>query len=198
MIDAIAGTVARIGEDHVILETGGIAFRVFCPARALREFTDGEEAEAFIHLALRDDALQLYGFPTRYERDVFRQLLPVGQVGPKLALQILSTLPAQQLVAAIAAGDVESLTSVKGIGRKTAQRIVIDLRDKLSLGAASSEIPGGVPLSEAEVTALRALTSKSLGFSVRQARNALHHLRGEKLDTPELVRRALEILGSER
>jgi Holliday junction DNA helicase RuvA len=151
----------------------------------------------YIHLALRDDALQLYGFPTRYERDLFRQLLPVGQVGPKLALQILSTLPPDQLVGAIASGDVDGLTTVKGVGRKTAQRIVIDLRDKLSAGAIPTEVPGGLPLSDDEVTALRALTSKSLGFSVRQARNAIQRLRDEGLSAPELVRRALEILGSE-
>jgi Holliday junction DNA helicase RuvA len=197
MIDAITGTVSRIAQDHVILETGGIAFRVFCPTRGLAAFTLGEEAEAFIHLALRDDGLLLYGFPTRHERDVFRQLLPVGQVGPRLALQILSTLSPQQLVAAIASGDVDSLTAVKGVGRKTAQRIVIDLRDKLSLGDESSEIPGGMPLSETEVVALRALTSKSLGFSVRQARAAIQRHRGESLDATELVRRVLESLGSD-
>ncbi|UCF10211.1 MAG: Holliday junction branch migration protein RuvA [Candidatus Bipolaricaulota bacterium] len=197
MIDAVTGIVGRIGEDHVILETGGIAFHVFCPGRALPLLPPGEEREMFIHLALRDDALQLYGFPTRYERDVFRQLLPVGQVGPKLALQILSTMSPEQLVTAIAAGDVDALTTVKGVGRKTAQRIVIDLRDKLTSGAIPSEIPGGLPLSDDEVTALRALTSKSLGFSVRQARHAIQRLRDEKLSASELVRRALEILGSE-
>jgi Holliday junction DNA helicase RuvA len=197
MIDAITGTVTRLGEDHIVLEVGGIAFHVFCPARALRSVSPAEEAEVFIHLALRDDSLLLYGFPSRYERDLFRRLLPVGQVGPKLALQILSTLSPQQLVAAISSGDVDSLTTVKGVGRKTAQRIVIDLRDKLSAGAVPSDIPGGLPLSETEIMALRALTSKSLGFSVRQARTALQRLRGESLEAPELVRRALEILGSE-
>jgi len=197
LIDAIAGSVSRIGEDYVVLETGGIAFRVFCPVRTLRTFELGEECEVAIHLALRDDALLLYGFPDRHERDAFRLLLTVPQVGPKLALAILSTLPTDRLAAAVAAGDVDRLTEVKGVGRKTAQRIVIDLRDRLAAGAASSEIPGDLPLTDVETMALRALTSRSLGFSARQARHALQRLRGESLDVAELVRRALEMLGNE-
>ncbi len=194
MIDSITGRVVRIGTDHIVIETGGIAYRVFCPSRAIAEMSRGEEAVMYIHLVLRDDAINLYGFPTEAERELFRALLPVGQIGPKLALQLLSALPPEALVGAIASGDVERLTAVKGIGRKTAQRIVVELRDKLGGGfGAGIDLS---PLSQREELALRALTSKSLGFSPREARQALERLRGEDLSVEELVRRALEIIGS--
>ncbi len=194
MIDSITGRIVRIRADHVVIETGGIAYRVFCPTRALSELRRGEEAVIYVHLILRDDGIKLYGFQSETERELFRALLPVGQIGPKLALQLLSALPPQGLVGAIASGDVERLTAVKGIGRKTAQRIVVELRDKLG-GEFGGEIDLA-PLSQKEELALRALTSKSLGFSPREARQALERLRGEDLPVEELVRRALEIIGS--
>jgi len=119
----------------------------------------------------------------------------VGQVGPRLAIQILSALPVDAFVSAITRGDVDSLTAIKGIGRKTAERILVDLRDKV--GTATGE-GGRFLLSAEEETALRALTSKALGFSPREARMALERLRGEELPAEGLVRRALEILGTGR
>ncbi len=194
MIDSITGRIVRVRADHLVIETGGIAYRVFCPTRALADLHRGEEAVVYVHLILRDDGIKLYGFPTEVERELFRALLPVGQIGPKLALQLLSALPPGALVGAIASGDVERLTAVKGIGRKTAQRIVVELRDKL--GGEFGEEINLAPLSQKEALALRALTSKSLGFSPREARQALERLRGEDLPVEELVRRALEIIGS--
>ncbi len=194
MIDSITGRIIRVRADHLVIETGGIAYRVFCPTRTLSELHRGEEAVIYVHLILRDDGIKLYGFQNEQERELFRALLPVGQIGPKLALQLLSSLSPQALVGAIASGDVERLTAVKGIGKKTAQRIVVELRDKL--GGEFGEEINLAPLSQKEELALRALTSKSLGFSPREARQALERLRGEDLPVEELVRRALEIIGS--
>ena len=193
MIDSITGRVIRLGGDHLVIETGGIAYRVFCPTRTLTGYRPGEEEIVYVHLIVRDDAISLFGFSNFNEREIFRSLLPVGQVGPRLALQLLSTLSPQEFVEAVAAGDVERLTAVKGIGRKTAQRILIELRDKLTTDLGG--IPS-LPLSEKEETALRALTSKTLGFSAREARRALERLRGEDLPLEELIRRALEIVGT--
>jgi len=194
MIDSISGRVTRLGGDHLVIDTGGIAYRVFCPARIVAGYRPGEEIVSYTHLLIRDDAIHLFGFSSFEEREIFRSLLTVGQVGPKLGLQLLSTLTPEELVEAVSAGDVERLVTVKGVGRKTAQRIVIELRDRL----AGKALPGGISrsLSEREETALRALTSKSLGFSAREAREALERLRGEDLPVEELVRRALEIIGS--
>jgi len=194
MIDSITGRLVRIGGDHLVIETGGIAYRIFCPTRALSTFHSGEEAVVYVHLVVRDDAIHLFGFTTAEERRIFRSLLPVGQIGPRLAVQLLSTLSPEAFVEAVATGNVEQLVAVKGIGRKTAQRILVELRDKVSpelLGA-----PTVLPLSQKEETALRALTSKSLGFSHREARRALERLREEDLPLEELVRRALEIIGT--
>lgn len=193
MIDSISGEVVRVTADHVVIDTGGIAYQAFCPADTLRSLAQGHSALVYTHLIWREDAVQLFGFATTRERELFRQLLTVGQVGPRLALQLLSTLPPDAFIAAIAANDVERLTSVKGIGKKTAQRILIDLRDKV---ASSTDSQMGLLLTRDEETALQALTSKALGFSSREAREVLARLRGQSLSAEQLVRRALEILGS--
>jgi len=194
LIDSISGDVVRSGGDHVILETGGIAYHVACPSRDVKECPVGHPAVLYVHLIVRDDTIELFGFTSPEEREVFRQLLSVGQVGPRLALQILSTFPTSALVEAIRSSDVEKLTSVKGIGRKTAERILVDLRDKIGDAGAQRLFL----LSVEEEKALRFLTSKALGFSTREARQALENLRDESLDAEELVRRALALMGSSR
>jgi holliday junction DNA helicase RuvA len=193
MIDAVTGRIIRLGQDHVVIETAGISYRIFCPTTAILNYHLGQEDVIYTHLVVRDDAVSLFGFPSLKEREIFRFLLPVGQVGPRLALQVISLLSPDEFMLAISAGDVEKLTQVKGIGKKTAQRIMVELRDKITpdLGAGAS-----LPLSKKEQDAMRALTGKSLGFSSLEARRALEHLRGEDLPLAELVRRALEVINS--
>lgn len=194
MIDSISGEVVRSGTDHVVIETGGIAYQVFCPAGDVRACPLGSSAVLFVHLIVRDDTIQLFGFTSPEEREVFRHLLTVGQVGPRLALQILSSIPMGALVEAIRSSDVAKLTTIKGIGRKTAERILVDLRDKIG---AAGDVRDFL-LTPEEETALRALASKALGFSIREARQAIERLRGEGLDAEGLVRRALAHLGANR
>ncbi|MBN1858101.1 Holliday junction branch migration protein RuvA [Candidatus Bipolaricaulota bacterium] len=193
MIDSISGRVERRERDHIVIDTGGLAFAVTCPARDLAAWEIGSPITAFVHLVVRDDAMELYGFASIAERSLFRALISVSQVGPRLAVQVLSSLSEQDLVRVIRAGDIERLTAVKGIGRKTAQRLVIDLRDKLTDAA-----PVAILFSETEEAAIRALTSRSLGFPLRDARHAVDQLRGENLPLQDLVRRALESLGASR
>lgn len=195
MIDAIRGEIVGVGADHVCIETGGITYLIYCPAETLRACHEQLVDQLYTHLVVRDDAMQLYGFISTEAREIFRKLLTVGQVGPKLALQILSSMPTDSLIDAIRANDVARLTSVKGIGEKTAQRILIDLRDKI---AGSGEEFQNLFLVPAEETALRALTSKALGFSPREARHAIMQLREKKLDAESLVREALALLGQQR
>jgi Holliday junction DNA helicase RuvA len=194
MIESITGRIVYLQHDHLVIETGGIAYRIFCPSRTLALSRPGEEREIYVHLIIRDDSLSLFGFPTREERELFRNLLTIPQVGPKLALQLLSALTPAAFSETVRDNDVERLISVKGVGRKTAQRILVELHDKI--GPAVSSVDHVLPLSEKEETALRALTSKSLGFSAREARQAIERLRGEDLPTEQLIRRALEIIGS--
>jgi len=194
VIDSISGDVVRSGGDHVVVETNGIAYQIYCPAGDVRACPQGHSAVLFTHLIVRDDTMQLFGFTSPEEREVFRHLLSVGQVGPRLALQILSSIPMDALVAAIRSSDVAKLTTIKGIGRKTAERILVDLRDKIGTGGEAADFL----LAPDEETAIRALTSKALGFSLREARQAVERLRNEDLDAEGLVRRALADLGSGR
>ena len=196
MIDAIRGKITDVGTNFVCMETAGITYQVFCPAETVRACHERLMDQLFTHLIVRDDSIQLYGFASTDAREIFRKLLTVGQVGPKLALQILSSLPTEVLIEAITTNDVARLTAVKGIGEKTAQRILIDLRDKIGDGSADGF--QNLFLVPAEETALRALTSKALGFSVREARQAIVQLREKKLAAEELVREALSLLGRNR
>jgi len=196
MIDAIRGEIVDVGADYVCIETSGITYQLLCPAETVRACHDRATDQLFTHMMVRDDTVQLYGFVSVDARAIFRKLLTVGQVGPKLALQILSALPTAALVDAIRAGDVSRLTSIKGIGQKTAQRILIDLRDKFEGGA--DDAFKNLFLRPAEETALRALTSKALGFSNREARQAILQLRERELGEETLVREALALLGKGR
>ena len=197
MIDAIRGRLADSGADFVCIETMGITYQIYCPADTVRAgHAQPEEQLLYTHLVLRDDAVQLYGFVSTTARELFRKLLSVGQVGPKLALQILSSMPAEVLIEAISTNDVPRLTTIKGIGQKTAQRILIDLRDKI--GDGTGDGLADLFLKPAEETALQALTSKALGFSVREARHAITQLRGKTLPAEALVREALALLGRGR
>ncbi|MBU1049262.1 Holliday junction branch migration protein RuvA [Candidatus Bipolaricaulota bacterium] len=195
MIDAIRGEIVDIGPDFVCIETSGITYQIFCPSETVRACHERLTDQVFTHLIVRDDSIQLYGFSSTDAREVFRKLLTVGQIGPKLALQILSSLPTEALIEAIMSNDVTRLTTIKGIGEKTAQRILLDLRGKVG---GSSDGFKNLFLVPEEETALRALTSKALGFSMREARQVIVQLRDKKLDTEGLVREALSLLGRNR
>ena len=195
MIDAIRGEVIDVGSDYVCIETAGITYQIFCPSETVRACHERLTDQVFTHLIVRDDSIQLYGFASTDAREVFRKLLTVGQIGPKLALQILSSLPTEALVEAIMTNDVTRLTTIKGIGEKTAQRILLDLRDKIGGSADGFKNLFLVPEEE---TALRALTSKALGFSMREARKVIVQLRDKKLNAEGLVREALSLLGQNR
>jgi len=195
VIDAIRGDIVDVGSDYVCIETGGITYQIFCPAETVRACHERLTDQVFTHLIVRDDSVQLYGFASTDAREVFRKLLTVGQIGPKLALQILSSLPTDALVEAIMTNDVTRLTTIKGIGEKTAQRILLDLRDKIGGSADGFKNLFLVPEEE---TALRALTSKALGFSLKEARKVIVQLRDKKLNAEELVRESLSLLGRNR
>lgn len=194
MIDAITGRVTRLGNDHLVVENAGIAYRIFSPVRALSSYRKGEEVLVYVHLLVREDRILLFGFPSFEERELFRVLLPVSQVGPRLALQMLGAFSPERLVQVVQEGDIDQLMRIKGVGRKTAQRILVELGDKIGDKLDITSVV--LPLSDKEEVALRALTSRTLGFSVSEARQALARLRGEDLPVEGLVRRALEIIGS--
>jgi holliday junction DNA helicase RuvA len=135
MIALVAGDVAVRRPDHVVIETaGGVGYRLAVSAETLRQVPGvGRRVSLHAHLVVRDDALALYGFATEEERELFLALIGVQSVGPKVALAVLSGGSPRELVAAVVAGDVARLQAVPGIGKRTAERIVVELREKVGV-----------------------------------------------------------------
>jgi Holliday junction DNA helicase RuvA len=144
VIALVAGEVAVRRPDHVVIETsGGVGYRLAVSVETLRHVPAvGRPVSLHSHLVVRDDALALYGFATEEERDLFLLLLGVQSVGPKVALAVLGGGPPRDLVAALAAGDVARLQAVPGIGKRTAERIVVELREKVGVAE-----PADAPIS---------------------------------------------------
>lgn len=188
----------------LILDVAGVGYELSCPvgtvARAKSEETStGKATILHVHTNLRQDALELFGFCSAEERAAFRQLTSVPNVGPRLAISVLNVLPAQELSQVIDAEDKARLSKVPGVGKKTAERLVLELRGKLPRGATSSAatneqqaLPGG-PLARQLVTALT-----GLGYRASEAERAAAHLvkPGAPADLSTLLRDALKYLAS--
>lgn len=192
MIEFLLGRVVGVGEDWVVLAVGGVGFRLNVPNRTAAGLPPGEEAKLYTHLILAEEELSLYGFATPEEREMFGTLLSVPQVGPRLAFKLVAALPPAELVSAIRRGDLSALDAVKGIGRRTAQRVLLELSERLQRWAP----PEAPPPTEKERIVLQALTSKALGFKAEEARRAWEAVRRECPEAPveEMLRRALALL----
>ena len=141
MISLISGSVAVRRSDHVVVDTGGVGYRLAVSAETLKQVPGvGLPVTLHTHLVVRDDALALYGFATEEERDLFLMLLAVQSVGPKVALAVLSGAPPRTLLAAVSAGDVSMLQAAPGVGKRTAERIVVELREKVGSALAEDSI----------------------------------------------------------
>lgn len=176
-------------EKYVVVDVSGLGYSVFCTSETLVEISEGDTVSLYTYLAVREDALDLYGFKTRDERMFFELLLSVSGIGPKSALSILSVASIETLIQAIGTGDTGYLTKVSGIGRKTAEKIVLELRDKLKARADMSE---GNLRSESD--AVEAL--KALGYSQNQARDSLKEVPANIEGTNARIKEALKILGT--
>ncbi|MGP0047750.1 MAG: Holliday junction branch migration protein RuvA [Solirubrobacteraceae bacterium] len=141
MIALISGRVAVRRGDHVVIDCGGVGYRLAVSSETLRHVpAAGREVTLHTHLVVRDDALALYGFATEEERDLFLMLLGVQSVGPKVALAVLSGAPPRELLAVVAAGDVARLQAAPGVGKRTAERIIVELREKVGSVLPAGEI----------------------------------------------------------
>ncbi|WP_242343035.1 Holliday junction branch migration protein RuvA [Anaeromyxobacter terrae] len=195
MIARLAGKVAEKGADHVVLDVGGVGYLVHLSAVSLASLPpQGGDAALRTFTNVRQDAIELYGFATEDEEAVFRALIDVKGVGPRAAQNILSGIDARELAQAVAGGDVARLTKVPGVGKKTAERLVVELKEKLALLARAAG-PGRAKPGAGVLEQLRqALVN--LGYKPPQADAAADALRdeaeGKKLD--ELLREALKRL----
>jgi Holliday junction DNA helicase RuvA len=190
MIALVAGDVAVRRPDHVVIETaGGVGYRLAVSSETLRQVPGvGRRVSLHAHLVVRDDALALYGFATEEERELFLALIGVQSVGPKVALAVLSGGTPRELVAAVVAGDVARLQAAPGIGKRTAERIVVELREKVGVEAELSEAPitvtrGDDPRNVARDGLLE------LGFQAAEAQALLADAQGDTAE--ELLASAL-------
>ncbi len=188
MIALLSGEVAVRRGDHVVVACGGVGYRLAVSAETLRQVPAvGRPVTLHAHLIVRDDALLLYGFATEDERDLFLLLIGVQSVGPKVALAVLSGGPPRELLAAVAAGDTARLQSVPGIGKRTAERIVVELREKV--GPVADEPPIVVTRGDDPRTLARE-GLVGLGFTPQEADRLLDGASGT---TPEaLIAEALK------
>jgi Holliday junction DNA helicase RuvA len=179
MIDIVSGQVASVDRTSLVVMVGGVGLRINVPRTVFDTVHGpGHAVTLYTHLAVREDALTLYGFITEEDRTIFETLIGVSGVGPKLALSILSSLSIDHLRAAVGREEPEILTRVPGIGKKTAEKIIFELKGKLGVGM----MPGMSVLSDADTEVIAALTG--MGFSVVEAQSAIQSI---PRDTPKDV-----------
>lgn len=175
MIALLRGRVLDKQPNRVIVDVGGVGYDVHVPLSTFYDVGDeGADVTLRVHLHVREDALQLYGFLTELERQLFERLIGISGIGPKLAISVLSGMEPRDLIAAVQRGDVARLTGIPGIGKKTAERIVLELRDRLAqlvppaAGGQAAEAPTGDRLRDDLVSALQ-----NLGYHRPQAEKAI-------------------------
>ena len=195
MIAQLRGRLVRKGPQEVVVDVGGVGYRVAIPLSTFYRLGDaGSEVSLLTHTHVREDVLALFGFLTPAEQALFERLIAVSGVGPKLAIAILSGIEAPDLVAALRTSDVARLTRIPGVGKKTAERLVLELKDKVKgLEASVAETPAEAPGSGARSDLVSALVH--LGYSRPEAERAVEHaLRDGEGRFEDLLRRSLRIL----
>jgi Holliday junction DNA helicase RuvA len=185
MIASVAGEVLVRRPDHVVIDANGVGYRLAVSAETLRSVpARGKRASLHAHLVARDDALSLYGFASEEERDLFLHLISVGGVGPKVAMAVLSGGPVRELLRAIAAGDAKRFQAVPGIGKRTAERIIVELREKVA-GEIEGDADGAdTPDGEEDPRALAREGLLNLGYAPAEAERLLSQAAG---DSPEEI-----------
>ena len=185
MIATLRGEITQIEDNALIIEMGGVGLRVFVPSPLRGRLKAGEAAFLYTHLVVREDALTLYGFESQADRDLFNILLGVDGVGPKVALSVLSTLTIDAVQRAIFADEADLLSRVPGVGKKTAQKMALHLKDKLKPTDALAKVAA---MADYDSEVLAALTA--LGYSVVEAQAAIQSL---PKDAPKDVEERLRV-----
>jgi Holliday junction DNA helicase RuvA len=192
MIASLRGRLESVGGDSAIIDVGGIGFQVFMPTSVLSTLgAPGREVRLYTHLHIREDNIALYGFASPDELRLFETLITVSGIGPKLALAMLSSLSVEQIILAIATASPDVLTMTPGIGRKTASRIILELKEKIGAGWV---ITPATQFAQENIDVLAALTA--LGYSAAEAARAVATLPASpKMSLEEKLRLALQYLG---
>jgi Holliday junction DNA helicase RuvA len=201
MIASVRGTVTAVALDHAVIEVGGVGFAVRATPGTLATLRRGAEASLATTLVVREESLTLFGFASADAKGLFELVQSVSGVGPKIALALLSVLEPDELRRALAGGDTAALARTPGIGKKSAERLVLELKDKV--GAVAGALPGAAAAAPATERLVEALAG--LGFTARQAADAVAEVTADPGDDASesgevgvLLRRALAVLGKRR
>lgn len=194
MIASLRGTLEALGSDGAVINVNGLGFQVYMPTSALSSLGKvGDEVSIHTHLHVREDSLTLFGFATASEMRLFQTLLGVSGLGPKLALAMLSAMSAEQLTMAIATASTDLLTVIPGIGKKVANRIILELKDKIAAGWVTAP---AVQMAEENTDVLAALTA--MGYSVTEASRAVASLPTDsQLSLEDKIKLALQYFGGQ-
>jgi Holliday junction DNA helicase RuvA len=197
MIGLLRGVLLQKEPPALLLEAGGVGYEVEAPMTTFYDLPAvGQSVTLYTHLVVREDAHLLYGFSRESQRRLFRGLLKVNGVGPRVALAVLSGLSEQELVRCLVSEDVGRLTKVPGIGRKTAERLIIELRDKVTAPALpAGAAPGSVAMPMAVDPVDEAVAAMvALGYKPPEATRAVRAVASEGLESAEIIRRALRAM----
>ncbi|MBP9046401.1 MAG: Holliday junction branch migration protein RuvA [Moraxellaceae bacterium] len=191
MIARLTGQLIEKQPPTLVVEVNGIGYELEAPMSTFYKVTLGAAVTLYVHQVVREDANLLYGFASREERDMCRTLLKVNGVGPKMALAILSSMEADAFAACIRQGDIATLTRIPGVGKKTAERLIIEMRDRVGNGSASlNAIAGELVPATPEHDAITALIS--LGYKAAEAERAVGRITLENASAEDLIRQALK------
>ena len=188
MIGRITGTLLGIEQQTALVDVGGVGYEIECPISTLCELPAiGETVTLLTHFVVREDAQLLFGFLTHDDRESFRILIKISGVGPKLAIGVLSGLSGEELAAAVERDDVATLTRLPGVGKKTAERLLVELRGRMTSTGHTQSLVGSSPIEEAVLGLI------ALGYKETEARKAINALPKDPEATPEtLIRSSLK------
>lgn len=199
MIGFLRGIVYAIKPDTCLLDVGGVGYRVSISDATRRALAKGKEAQLFTYLSVREDALQLYGFRTEEEYDTFLALIGISGIGPKVALGILSSITVSRLATAITNEQTSVLTKLPGIGKKSAERLILELKDKLSFASAQEAeltLTSDVPVGDS-VLAETSAALEALGYTAGEIAAVLPEVANTQ-DTQAALKQALKLLARKR
>ena len=200
MIALLTGKIAYKGISHVVVDAQGVGYRVFIPLTTFYALPEADQAITLhIHTSVKEDAIHLFGFYTREERELFQLMISVSGIGPKVALNILSGISSAELLEAISAGNLTRLMAIPGIGRKMAERLILELKEKVMKKMAADAIPAAdAKQKQAEMMREDALSAlMNLGYKAGAARDALEKAARDLKEEPamdQLLKKALKIL----
>lgn len=195
MIGHLKGQIISKNPPEILLEVSGIGYELLCPMSTFYELGNlNDEILLFTHLSIKEDAHTLFGFISKDEKNIFRELIRVNGVGPKVALAILSHLAVPSLIECIANEDSDLLAKTPGIGKKTALKLIVELQDRLSkVELTSSSISNNAIQKSSNPNTLQAIEAlQSLGFKTKEANNMVSKIEDKDLSTEQLIRQALQ------